>query len=223
MLDIVPMETDTEIAFGDAIGDETDLSGVVIENMYITLDEENGDGYSEEEGCLVIANTMTEEQLESLLENGMNAQEVQDNFNGIILEVPAGCGAVIITAQTGEGRALGVKVGDNDAQQFAQTEMGEIIVSYEVDEPQYVYVYATDTTAPQGRRRVQGTTENIVKIYNVKWTQDDVTGITTTAQSIGIATESQSFMLDGKPIATLRKGINIIRYSDGTNKKVMVK
>ena len=217
------METETEIAFDDAIGDETDLSGTVVENMYITLNQEGGDGYSEEEGCLVIANTVTEAQVETLLENGMDVQEVQENFNGIILEVPAGAGIISITAQTGEGRALGVKIGNNKAHQFVQAAQGNIIIFYEVDTPQYVYIYCTDTTTPSSRRHAQGTEGNVVKIYSVKWTSDDATGITTTAQGIGLATASQTFTLDGKATATPQKGINIVRMSDGTTRKVLVK
>ena len=33
----------------------------------------------------------------------------------------------------------------------------------------------------------------------------------------------QIFTLDGKPVETLQKGVNIIRYSDGTTKSVYVK
>ena len=35
--------------------------------------------------------------------------------------------------------------------------------------------------------------------------------------------EYQIFTLDGKPVETLQKGVNIIRYSDGTTKSVYVK
>ena len=229
-IDIDPMETETEIAFDDAIGDETDLSGAVVENMYITLNQEGGDIYSEEEGCLVIANTVTEAQVETLLENGMDAQEVQENFNGIILEVPAGRGVISVTAQTGDGRALSVKIGDNDAHQFVQTAQGNIFISYEVDTPQYVYIYGTDTATPSSRRHAQGTEGNVVKIYSVRWTPDDATSISTAAQGTGLTTVRQAFTLDGKATATPQKqgstyvkGINIVRYSDGTTRKVLVK
>ena len=229
-IDIDPMETETEIAFDEAIGDETDLSGAVVENMYITLNQEGGDSYSEEEGCLVIANTVTKAQVETLMENGMDVQEVQENFNGIILEVPAGRGVISITAQTGDGRALSVKIGNKDAYQFVQAAQSNIFISYKVDTPQYVYIYGTDMATPSSRRHAQGTEGNVVKIYSVRWTPDDATGISTAAQGTGLATASQTFTLDGKATTTPQKqsstyvkGINIIRYSDGTTRKVLVK
>ena len=35
--------------------------------------------------------------------------------------------------------------------------------------------------------------------------------------------EYQIYTLDGKPVETLQKGVNIIKYEDGTSKKVVVK
>ena len=91
-LDIEPMETDTEIAFDEVISEETDLSGVVVENMFITLDQESGDGYLQEEGCLMISRTLTEEQVRALQADGLNIWEVRNGFNGIIMEGSCRCG-----------------------------------------------------------------------------------------------------------------------------------
>ena len=221
-LDIEPMETDTEIAFDEVISEETDLSGVVVENMFITLDQESGDGYLQEEGCLVISSTLTEEQVKALQADGLNIWEVRNGFNGIILEVPAGAGTISVTVQTGEGRTLSVKVGDSDAQSFVQAEQGTVTVSYEVEAPQYVYIYGSQTAASSAKRRAQGSQEKTVKIYNVKWAAVDTSGITAVAQGSD-AEARQFFTTDGKATAAPQRGINIVRMSDGTVKRIMVK
>ena len=35
--------------------------------------------------------------------------------------------------------------------------------------------------------------------------------------------EYQIYTIDGKPVETLQKGVNIIKYKNGTSKKVVVK
>ncbi len=54
-----------------------------------------------------------------------------------------------------------------------------------------------------------------------------VTGNFTSTDAIDDVTVNddtyQIYTLDGKPIGALQKGVNIIRYSDGTSKKVYVK
>ena len=221
-LDIEPMETETEIAFDEAISEETDLSGVVVENMFITLDQGSGDGYLQEEGCLVISSTLTEEQVKALQADGLNIWEVRNGFNGIIMEVPAGAGTISVTAQTGEGRVLSMKVGDSDAQSFVQAEQGTVTVSYEVETPQYVYIYGSQTAASSAKRRAQGSQENTVRIYGVKWAAVDSSGITAPAHGSD-AEARQFFTPDGKLTVAPQHGINIVRMNDGSVKRMMVK
>lgn len=40
---------------------------------------------------------------------------------------------------------------------------------------------------------------------------------------IAVESEYQIFTLDGKPVETLQKGVNIIRHSNGSTQKVFVK
>ncbi len=220
-LNIDPMEKETEIAFDDAISEETDLSGTVVENMYITLDQKSGDGYSQDEGCLVISSTTTEEQVKALQENGMDVREIQESFNGIIMEVPAGKGTVTITAQTGSNRALTVKVGDSDAQLFVQLSQGTITVSYEVETPQYVYIYGTLKSSSSAKRRAEAISENAVKIYSVKWIPIDPTGIAAPSESM--AEDATFYDLQGRRVSNPQQGVNIVRTKDGKSRKVLVK
>ena len=222
-LDIVPMQTETEVTFDDAINDQTDLSGMVVGNMYVTLDRESGDGYLPDEGCLLLSSTTTEEQVEALQAEGQDISvgKVQENFNGIILEVPCGKGAIDITAQTGADRALCVKVGGSNAMSYTRMEPGIISVGYEVPESQYVFIYASETAGAAGKRRMQSTGENAVKIYSVKWTSADQTGIASIRD--GASVKECYFTPDGKQLATPWRGLNIVRRSDGSMRKVLVK
>ena len=89
-VEIVPMEEETEIAFNDRITENTDLMSKVIDNVYVTLDTEGDDGYDTEEKCIVLTSTVTNEQLESIADKEVGDDAVKENFNGLILEVPAG-------------------------------------------------------------------------------------------------------------------------------------
>ena len=117
---------------------------------------------------------------------------------------------------------MSVKVGDSDAQSFVQAEQGTVTVSYEVETPQYVYIYGSQTASSSAKRRAQGCQENIVRIYSVKWAVVDTSGITATAQGSD-AEARQFFTPDGKATAAPQRGINIVRMSDGTVKRIMVK
>lgn len=57
-------------------------------------------------------------------------------------------------------------------------------------------------------------------ISSVTLSQDAPTGIESVSADDGTC---QIYTIDGKPVKTLQKGVNIIRYQDGNVKKVYVK
>ena len=99
---------------------------------------------------------------------------------------------------------------------------GKDFASDDLKTPQYVYIYGSQTASSSAKRRAQGSQENTVKIYNVKWAAVDTSGITAAAQ--GSDAEARLFFTpDGKATAAPQRGINIVRMSDGTVKRIMVK
>ena len=219
---IVPMEKEEVITFGGNITEEMDLTDVVIDNMYVTLDTKANDGYDKEEQCIVLSSTVTEEQLTTIADKEVKDAAVKENYNGLIIEVPAGSGIISITAQTKGSRTLCVKVGDSDEQTFTKPERGVVEVPYTTDKDTYVYIYGAEPASMKSRRAASSSVENGVLIYGVKWQKDSANAIDAVTSGEGNGTYS-IFTLDGKPVTTLQKGVNIIRYSDGQTKKVFIK
>lgn len=168
-VEIVPMEENTEIAFDESITEETDLTNVVIDNVYVTLDTNGADGYDTTEKCVVLASTVTEKMLTTIADKEVGDEEVKKNFNGLIMEVPAGKGTISIHAQTKGCRALNVKIGDAEAQTFVQPERGEIKIPYIADKDTYVYIYGGEMENTAKRMISGGSTDNGVLIYGIKW------------------------------------------------------
>lgn len=217
------MEKEEVITFGEEnITEEIDLNDVVIDNVYVTLDTEANDGYDTEEQCIVLTSTVTEEQLTTIADKEVEDETVKENYNGLIIEVPAGSGIISITAQTKGSRTLCVKVGDSDTQTFTKPERGVVEVPYTTDKDTYVYIYGATSASAERRRAASSSVKDGVLIYGVKWQKDDATTISAIAPSEGNRTYG-IFTLDGKPVTTLQKGVNIIRYSDGQTKKVFIK
>ena len=215
------MEEETEVVFDAIITEETDLKDVVIDNVYVTLDTDADDGYDSEEKCIVLASIVADEQLDAIKDKEVNDETVKENFNGLIFAVPAGKGVINITAKTKGNRTLNVKIGDTDPQTFVQPERGVVEIPYVSDEDTYVYVYGADVAASGKRRVASADINNGVLIYNIKWTTEELTDIDV------VTTEGndsyQIFTVDGKSVETLQKGVNIIRFFDGTTKSVYVK
>lgn len=222
IVEIVPMEEETTVAFDNNITEETDLSATVIENIFVTLNTEGEDGYDTEEKCIVLASTVTDEQLTAIADKEVKDGSVKENFNGLILEVPAGSGIISITAQTTGNRTLNVKVGDSAAQTFTKPERGVVEVPYTTDQDTYVYIYGAASASVKGRRAASSDVTDGVLIYGVKWQQDDADAIDAITTNI-TSSASGIYTLDGKPVNALQRGLNIIRTADGKVKKVLVK
>ena len=65
-------------------------------------------------------------------------------------------------------------------------------------------------------------TSSVVKAINQIVTAGDANAIEET-QAVGNSTINGVFNISGAPVRNLQKGINIIRMSDGTTKKVLIK
>lgn len=219
--EIVPMEEDTEVTFDEIITAETDLTDVVIDNVYVTLDTEGDDGYDMEEKCIVLVSIVTDEQIETITDKEVKDETVRENYNGLIFAIPAGKGFISITAKTRGNRAMSVKIGDAEAQTFVQPELGVVEIPYTSDKDTYVYVYGAGTSVSAKRRVSSADTENSVLIYSVKWTAEEPTGLDTVVLTHDDA--FQIFTPDGKQIETLQKGVNIIKYKNGGTQKIHVK
>lgn len=176
LVDIDPITTSAETTFGgefSPINEQTDLTDAVIENTYYTMDADNGDGYDAQEQAIVLNSTTTDEQMNTVTDGKVGEESVRDNYAGIILEV-SGSGTVSVDAKTIGTHVLNMQIGKDDPVKIAQSERGEVEITYNVDKPTYVYIYASSNNAASRAVITRGATENSVLLYGYKIVVDPV-------------------------------------------------
>lgn len=150
--DAQPMTEDTSTSFAAAteLSEQTDLSAVVVDNLFITLsthndDAENNDVYDAEEQAIVLNSTVANEAKIDFVESCDAATDaVMNNFNGILFEVPAGSGIVTVTFKTLGNRMLAVKVGNQPASTYKMATKDEIEIPYETQTDTHIYIYSVE-------------------------------------------------------------------------------
>ena len=193
--DLKPVEQ-TDAADFENITDDTDLTNAVVNNMYITCDTTNGDGYDKAEKALVLNTVVDQMMLDNILANEGNMDILRNNFSGIVLEVPAGKGIITIEAKVTGERALAVFIsGAEDTLTYVPATKTQIEVPFETAKNALVYIYGIfmpeeQSAAPQRvpskilRAPKAGEDEavaNNVTVYGVRWNVTEVvTGIENT-------------------------------------------
>lgn len=182
----------TTVSVSQTVTDDTDLTGTMLGSVYVTLDtEDSGDGYNALEGCLIINSTVNDEQLAATTADSADDLTVKNQFNGLIFEVPAGKGSVVIDCQTLGQNVIYVKTGTAEPQQVKTAAKQQVTIPYEVAEPTHIYVYAAPVTgatasgqalddAVTAPHRTAYANDNAVKIYGLTINVDEnLSGIST--------------------------------------------
>jgi hypothetical protein len=167
MPDLEPISEDDSVDYGnsDDISEETDLSGTLVDNMYYSIGTDAG-GFDSQDGCIVITQETSDEQMELIQDLGITDEELNENFTGIIFKVPAGSGKVYVTAETTGNMTLKVKVGNSTPMEQEQSGTPKMKVSYDVNEETMVYIFAGAPSASRGMRRAEG--DQSLKIYGIE-------------------------------------------------------
>ncbi len=196
---VQPIEKETTIDFTD-LTEDIDLENTNVDNVYYNLDIDKGDGYDAAEDCLVISSTT---DMANIADADPGSTDIKNNFTGMILEVN-GSGVMKINCQTLGNSALNVMIGDGKAETIVQNEQGIVTIAYNVEEPTYVYLYATASTFAPARAAA---IENAVKIYSLE-VIPGTTGISNVNDNINV---SCWYTLDGRRLSTkpTRKGLYI--------------
>jgi hypothetical protein len=163
----------TSVDISKTVTDNTDLSGSLIGNVYVTLDTEySGDGYSATEGCLVINSLTTEESIAAVsADDNADDLTVKNQLQGLMFEVPAGKGSISVDCQTLGTRMLCVQTGAKAPQKISLSSRGTTNIPYNLRKYTRVYIYAADGTesAPAmdetALHRAVYANDNSVKLY----------------------------------------------------------
>ena len=105
-------------------------------------------------------------------------------------------------------------IGDGEAETIVQNEQGVVTIAYNVEEPTYVYLYATAST-PSAPTRAAAI-ENAVKIYSLE-VIPGTTGISNVNVNVNV---NFWYTLDGRRMSMkpTRKGVYIMN-----GRKVVIK
>ena len=170
------VEETTSVTVSNEVTEDTDLSSTMLGSIFVTLDtEDSGDGYNASEGCLVINSTVSDEQLAAATADDADDLTVKNQFNGLIFEVPAGKGSVIIDCQTLGQQAVYVKIGSSDARQLNAANRQQLSIPYDVAETTRIYVYAAKGSAPVASQSARAAypNDNAVKLYGLTINVDE--------------------------------------------------
>lgn len=157
---------DKEVNYSDEniiVNENTYLNGTVIDNVYYNISSDNG-GFDDDEKCVVVNKAMSNEEIEEVFGKNLLSDEVIEKYTGLVIEVSAGKGKVVVEAQTTGGMTLMVKVGASEPMEMELAGKLKMKVPYNVNEPTYVYIYAGQTVASARTR-----SEEIpsLKIYGI--------------------------------------------------------
>ncbi len=231
--EIDPITKKTYIVFNEsnyvnADNSSVDLNNTVVDNTYFCIDNTSNaktpDGfYSVDEQCIVISKTTLSDAMATAAASELGSSDFTSNYTGMVIEVN-GKGSITVSAQTTGGNRLAVKIGNAEATTYTLAEKGDVTVSYNVTENTYVYIYAVDADNQQQSvsMDVTATAENAVKVYSITVTPS-VTAIESVAASTPAAAFGKVYSIDGKRLSQPQKGLNIIRMSDGTTRKIVSK
>jgi hypothetical protein len=239
VIEPVTVVSDTTIAVintGSFVDDSSpegqkSLVNTVIGNVYYNIDNSYGtwsdQGYYDSSDQSIVVNATTETATVATVassEDPLTAAAAK-GYVGIIYEIPAGQGQIIVDALTSAANDVAIQVGTDEAVTYASTDAaGETTVNYNVAGNTFVYVYATAASSSgakgNGVRKAPPLSTG-VKIYSIKTHTNIATGIrsiSTAGDVTGNATDWYSIngqRISGKPN---RKGL----YING-GKKLIVK
>lgn len=206
----------TSVKLADNVTDETDLSGTLVDGIYVTLDtEDSGDGYDATEGCIVINSQTTEEAVTAASADNADDLTVKNQLNGLMFEIPPGKGRITIDCQTLGSRALYIKIGDNEPQAVSLSTRNTVTFNFDVLTETRVLIYAANNTQAnlsKGIRRAAYANDDSVKLYgisiNIDMLDEDGINTVTPATSEG---EVTIYDLSGRKITNrLKKGLYIV-------------
>lgn len=211
MISLDPIESEITVNTANLSG--KDLSDNEVEGIYYNVGE---DGFDTTDGSIVIGQTT---DMNQIVNAEPSSNDIKVNFTGMIFKVTAGKGKITLNAKTIGNAQLVIQVGDSILAKASQAEKNNVTVNYDVTGDTYVYIYATfDGNVT---RSIRASSANEVRIYDLTVKPGENTGISYLHKN-NIA-DSIIYNIAGQRQTSINKGIKIVRYNDGTVRKVISK
>ena len=214
-VEVEPVTETETTTFSEDVNENTDLSNTIIDNTYYTMNAENGDGYDATEQAIVLNSTTTAEQMNAIQNAQVGDATMQENYNGIIFEVPAGSGTITVEVKTIGSHVLNVQIGNGAPNKITKSERGTADVPYNVTGPTYVYLYASTSGASGAPQRAAAANSLLLYSYKVDVLVNGISVVTYGDMENAKWYTTDGLQLQGKPT---KKGLYIVN-----GRKVVVK
>ena len=223
-----PIDNGESIDFADEINEDTNLDGNVVGDIFYNISDEDG-SYDAEEGCIVVTTPTDDETLSEMEGKDIFDEDFRDGFTGIVFKVAPGSGTIKVEAQTTGSMVLKVKIGSSDPITIELEEKQKVSFPYNVEEETYVYIYGgNNATQAKGMKKADANGE--LRIYGIEVFNNTAPTDINSVTPYRISNQNAVYDLQGRKIGTdmhetspYKRGINIIRMSDGTTRKVVVR
>jgi hypothetical protein len=216
-MDLLPVDNGQTIDFGTDIDENTNLNGIIMDNVFVNVN--SGDGsYDPSEGCIIVSKPTDDSAIDG---KEIFGEDFKDNYTGIVFKLAPGEGTIKVEAQTTGNMVLKVKIGDSMPITMELEDKLKVSFPYNVSEDTYVYIYGGLNTSnnAKGMRKAEPA-DGTLKIYGI-----EVDSKANDIESLEVSQDDIStiYNLNGHRINSLQRGVNIIRMNDGTVRKVVVK
>lgn len=215
---LLPINEGKSIDIAHEIDESTSLNGNVVGDIFYNIS--HGDGsFDAIEGCIMINKPTTDSDVD---EKNIYYKDFKDNYTGIVFMVSAGNGAINVLAETTGSMVLKVKIGDNEPITMELEGKQKVAFPYNVTEDTYVYIYG-GSNANDVKGMHQAGFNGTLKIFGI-----EIEGLADGIETVSNFTKDNldnAFIINanGQQISTLQKGTNLLRVSDGSVKKILVK
>lgn len=154
---------------------DVDLTNKTIKNILFTFDQshadpDENDGYDSEDNSVVLMSTISDTDAGKVAGDVAGdkylpgSAEFAKNFvGGITFMVPDGEGTIEIDLMNDPGYTFHIIIGNSAPQTLSKTERGIAKISYQVDHPEYIFLYMTKESGTRigKREKVHG------KVYSL--------------------------------------------------------
>ncbi|MBQ4484318.1 MAG: leucine-rich repeat domain-containing protein [Prevotella sp.] len=211
-MDLVPVDEDNNVDFGNGMDESDNLDGAVIRDIYYNIGDGKGE-YNADEGCVVIKKTTDDGTVDGLSGKDIFGEDFKGQFTGIVFKVPAGKGTVKVTAETTGNMQLKVKIGNNEPVGMELNGKLKVTFPYNVSETTYVYIYAGAANEAKGFGTTNATDDAALKIYGIEFERGETTAIDASLNENGKMTNDSWYTIDGVKLngEPTKKGIYIYK------------
>ena len=206
---------------------ETATPGAATTDEGVTTSLDSDDEVNMEEGSVTMHTAMTTEEVSQLMESvEPGSSQFAESFKGIYFQLAAGKGKIELDIETLGNYLMSMMKGNRLVGNYAQSTRGTITIEYDIDADTWFFAYPAVSTSSGIRRANAADTEGALKVYSIRIIPEEIydpDGIRTIGNEQLTIDDAEYYDLSGRKLAEPQKGINIIRYSDGSNKKVLIK